>query len=191
MRQTQVQQFILDNQLDAQIQSILDEANISNSGYSVLYKSLCSKLKSSNVHGSLLPKPTSIRSIQKVVNEEVVHLLGAPFHIEYIYTSLKGDVIFTTHNNIFYNLEALQCYIVQLFDMTEEECGGVLKFVIKLDECQIVKERKLERVTITLMNRALDPNIKKGNPKWFSVQSENNIFSLGSFEVNIVLSNMF
>ena len=100
-------------------------------------------------------------------------------------------MVFTTHKNIFYNLEALQCYIVQLFDITEEECSGVLKFVLKLDECQVVKERKLERVTITLMNRALDPNITKENPKWFSVQSENNIFSLGSFEVNFALSISF
>ena len=107
-------------------------------------------------------------------------------HIEDTYYSVKGDVVFNSYNNIFYNLEALQCFIVQLFDITEEESDGVLKFVLKLDECQIVKERKLERVTITLMNRALDSTVTKESSKWFSVQSENNIFSLGSFEVRFV-----
>lgn len=183
--QQYVEKFITTNQLEPrQVQSILDEANISNSGYSALFKSLHFKLKNSNVRKSILPNPSTLRSIRKVINEEVLQLLGEPYHIEDTYKSTKGDVVFDSHNNLFYNIEALQCYIVQQFDITESECNGVLKFVIKLDECQIVKERKLERVTITLMNRALDRTITSSNYKWFSVQSENNIFSLGSFEVH-------
>ena len=38
-----------------------------------------------------------------------------------------------------------------------EECKGVLELVVKLDKCEIVKEKKIERVTITMMNWALDP----------------------------------
>ena len=44
--------------------------------------------------------------------------------------------------------------MVEFYNVTLEECKGVLKFVVKLDECEIVKEKKIERVTITLMNWA-------------------------------------
>lgn len=179
-----VEHFFNENQLNPRdIQAILDEASISHRGYSTIYKSMQSKMKEASIKSSLLPNPTSVRRIQKQVNEEVLQALGNPFHIEAIYSAPSGDVVFNKYNNIFYSLEALQIYAVEQFEITHQECHGVLKFVLKLDECQIVKERKLERVTITLMNRALDPTINKGHPKWFSVQSENNIFSLGSFEV--------
>lgn len=45
------------------------------------------------------------------------------------------------------------------------------------------ERKKIECVTITLMNRALDSIITKGDPKQINVQLENNDFSLGSFEV--------
>lgn len=183
-----IEEFMKENQLNPRdIQALLDETGISNRGYSAIYKVLQSKIRESSMHGSLLPNPSSIRRMRKQVNEEVLQALGTPFHIEDTYVAPTGDVVYNAYNNIFYNLEALQSYAVQLFEVTPLECDGVLKFVLKLDECQIVKERKLERVTITLMNRALDPLITKDNPKWFSVQSENNIFSLGSFEVNFFI----
>ena len=61
------------------------------------------------------------------------------------------------------------------------ECGGILKFVLKIDKCELLKCKKMERVMITLMNRALDSSITKKDPRFFSVQSENNILPLGSF----------
>lgn len=92
-------------------------------------------------------------------------------------------MVYNKFNNIFYNIEVLQSYSVQFFEISMDECQGLLKFVIKLDECELVKERKMERVTITLMNRALDPTITTTDPRWFSVQSESNILSLATFEV--------
>ncbi|MCO5552515.1 hypothetical protein L7F22_006027 [Adiantum nelumboides] len=91
---------------------------------------------------------------------------------------------FNEHNNLFVDLEALQRYAIHFFDINQEECGGVLKFVLKLNECEVLKNKKLERVTITLMNRALDPSITKEDPRYFSVQSKNNILILGSFQVD-------
>ena len=44
--------------------------------------------------------------------------------------------------------------------------------MIKLDESEIVKGQKMERVSITLMNRALDPGVTPKDPKYFSVQSK-------------------
>jgi hypothetical protein len=57
-------------------------------------------------------------------------------------------------------------------DVFAELQGKPLIFVLKLDEAEIVHGQKLERVSITLMNRALNPDICKGSPLYFSVQSE-------------------
>lgn len=50
------------------------------------------------------------------------------------------------------NVQKLQQSMVVFYDMTVQECNGVLKFVIKLDESEIVKGQKLECVSMTLMN---------------------------------------
>jgi len=47
-----------------------------------------------------------------------------------------------------------------------------LVFVIKMDEAEIVREQKFERVSITLMNHALNSNIHIKSTQYFSVQSE-------------------
>ena len=43
--------------------------------------------------------------------------------------------------------------------------------------------QKLERVSLTFMNRALDQTILPGTPKYFFVQSEREIWPLASFQV--------
>jgi hypothetical protein len=66
--------------------------------------------------------------------------------------------------------------------------GNNLIFVLKLDECQIIKGRRLERMSITLMNEAIvcakrvDAGVQSNFPS-FSVQSEKDIWWLGAFEV--------
>ena len=61
------------------------------------------------------------------------------------------------------------------------ECGGILNFMLKIVKCELLKCKKMERVTMTLMNRDLDPSITKKDIGFFSVQLENNILPLGSF----------
>lgn len=68
------------------------------------------------------------------------------------------------------------CVIVELD-------GKPLIFVLKLDEAEIIHEQKLERVSITLMNRALDPRFVKGSSEYFSVQSEREIWPVAAFQV--------
>ena len=78
--------------------------------------------------------------------------------------------------------------------------GSSVSFILKLDECQIVKGRRLERLSVTLMNDAmqtakvLGPDAQLRAPT-FSVQSEKEIWWLGAFEVpketHDVLSWMF
>ena len=65
--------------------------------------------------------------------------------------------------------------------------GSKLVFVLKLDECVIVKGQKLERMSVTLMNEALfyakRSSTSEAEKPTFSVQSENEIWWLGAFEV--------
>ena len=63
-----------------------------------------------------------------------------------VYEWAKGMTISNPWNNIFVELEQLQRRIVDFY------IKGDLKFVVKLDECEIVKKKKIERVTITMTN---------------------------------------
>jgi len=58
-----------------------------------------------------------------------------------------------------------------------------LIFVMKIDEVEIVHTQKLERISMTIMNRALDPTIIVGSPEYFSMQSEREIWPIASFQV--------
>ena len=61
--------------------------------------------------------------------------------------------------------------------------GDPLLFVLKLDEAEIIHGQKLERVSITIMNRALDRDNEKNSPCYFSLQSEREIWPVASFQV--------
>lgn len=64
-----------------------------------------------------------------------------------------------------------------------ELAGEPLKFCIKLDEAEIVHAQKLERVSITFMNRALNTEITRQSPQFIAVQSEREIWPIGCFQV--------
>ena len=102
-----------------------------------------------------------VKSARHHVNSEVLEKLGSPIHIEATYVDKEREVVFNQHNNIFFDLETLQRYVVEFFEIRTEECDGVLKFVLKLDECEILKNIKMERVSITLMNMAFNPQLKR------------------------------
>ncbi|MCO5559335.1 hypothetical protein L7F22_012932 [Adiantum nelumboides] len=178
--------FMNENQLEPMdVQAILDESGISQMGYMELFKTLVKKSQNKLQRGSLLPKPSHVKAACQHVNDEVFEKLGSPFHIKATFLGNGGrKVQFNEHNNLFVDLEALQRYAVHFFYFNREESDGVLKFVLKLNKCEVLNNKKLERVTITLMNRALDPSITKEDPRYFSVQSKNNILTLGSFQVD-------
>jgi hypothetical protein len=64
-----------------------------------------------------------------------------------------------------------------------ELAGKPLIFVIKLDEAEIVHSQKLERISITIMNRALNPDITVDSPEYIAVQSEREMWPIGCFQV--------
>lgn len=69
-------------------------------------------------------------------------------------------VILNLKNNIWLDLEKTLQIMVNCYDILVEEAHGKLIFVIKLDEMELINIEKYERVSITLMNRAMDPNIE-------------------------------
>ena len=155
----------------------MDKIGISNQGYSSLYK--CVSLKGKVKKLCILPKPMWVNSRCHEVNSEVLNKLETPFHIHAIFSTKDREVNFNEHANIFFDLEALQMYAIQFFEANTMECSGILKFVLEIDECELLK--KMERVMISLMNRAIDPSITKKDARFFNVQSKNNILPLGSF----------
>ena len=109
-----------------------------------------------------------------------IKFIGTPYHIVEEYTGGRAPLQFDEYNNIFLDLELLQKRMVEFYNITFEECAGKLHFALKMDEGELLKQTKFERVTITLMNRALQ-NINIIDPSYFSVQS--NVWWLGSFKV--------
>ena len=81
------------------------------------------------------------------------------------------------------------------FAILAEVDGQPLIFVLKLDEAEIVHGVKMERVSLTLMNRALDNQILPNSDRYFLVQSEREIWPIASFQIpresNEILSWVF
>ena len=55
--------------------------------------------------------------------------------------------------------------------------------MLKLDEAEVVNGKKFEQVSLTLMNRVLDHAIQANDDRYFSVQSEQEIWPIGCFQV--------
>ena len=176
-----VDNILRESQLNAgEVQKTIDSIGISRDAYSQIFKLVQSKLKDMKTRCTLLPRPSFIKNVRQRINEEIFELVGQPSHITAVYTSKKGQKRYDEYNNIFFDLTLIQKAMIRFYNLSLEEAQSVVKFVIKLDETEIVKCKKLERVSITLMNRALVvPHVGD-----FSVQSEKNIWWLGAFEVD-------
>lgn len=181
-----IEQFVSNNLVSfTDVQESMDINAVSQKGYTAIQRSLSSVLSQNKIKSRLLPTPTDVWKVRASLNTELEDYIGNPYHIQELFTGGSGSIQYTELNNIFLDLELLQIRMVEFYDISYEEVEGLLKFVIKLDECEIIKEKKVERVTVTLMNRALNQTQKENTSKYFSVQSEANIWWLGSFEVRI------
>lgn len=173
------------------VQKTLDDCGISRGGYTKLFGVIKKTLKEHKVHTNILPKPYHVRKERVNLNSEISELIGEPYFVNGIFHHKDRHISFNEGNNIFYYTTLLQKAMVKYYKFTSIETNGPLIFVIKLDECEVLKQKKMERITITIMNRALSPpldaqgNIDKECDKYFSVQSENHIWWLGCFQVNI------
>ena len=82
----------------------------------------------------------------------------------------KSIFHYTIFNNIWMDLRKIQKAMVKMYGITVDKCNGLLKFVIKLDEAQIQKCQKMERVSISLMNRAIEYSKGSREDPGFKVQ---------------------
>lgn len=178
-----VDQFVTNSVVSAvDIQAVMDSSGVSRKGYAAIQKSVSSVLGAKGIKRKLLPSTTKVWKLWGDLNLDQLEHFGTPFHIKEEYNDNSHSIMYDEFNNIFMDLELLQKRMVEFYDISYEETSGVLQFVIKMDECEILKEKKMERVTITLMNRAL-ANLSRDDPLYFRVQSKTNIWWLGSFQV--------
>ena len=67
--------------------------------------------------------------------------------------------------------------------MFAELQGKPLIFVLKLDEAELVHGVKMERFSITIMNRALDSSIDPESDRYFSIQAEREVWPIAAFQI--------
>lgn len=101
-------------------------------------------------------------------------IICTPFHIVGTYGTEGRSMSYNASNNLFVDINLLLRYMVTFYEITVEKVTCKLIIVLKLDESEIVKGQKMERVSITLMNGALGQSIDQECFN-FSVQSENDI----------------
>ncbi|KAJ7560879.1 hypothetical protein O6H91_03G004200 [Diphasiastrum complanatum] len=130
------------------------------------------------VHIKFFPIPRSfqIKLERDVLNRGLQNIIGIPYHINEIYNSKHGTLSYDSTNNMFVDLNHLLRFIVKFYGITNESVEKLI-LVLKLDESEVIKGQKLERVSVTIMSGTLSSTINSESLD-FSVQSANNIFQL-------------
>ena len=130
---------------------------------------------------------------RKLANKTIANMLGGYRWIEdSMPVSSSKNFIYNKFNNVYIAIPTPQQAMIQYYNMKKEETNGKAIFVIKLDECQVVKGQRVERTSLTLMSRALkrkslegdteDENeentfhTKRRKQEYYGVQSERNIW---------------
>ena len=133
-----------------------DAASVSRKGYEAIYTLITTAHRDKGLIRPLLPTPYSITMAKKCANSEVASLLGGFRFVNDSMPMLKTKSFqYNSFNNVYVDVEMLQRAMIKYYGLAHEECNGKVIFVLKLDECQIVKGHRLERVSLTLMNKAL------------------------------------
>lgn len=168
---------------------VMDSAGISQKGNRAMYRSITLGLRSKGFMRSLLPTPYSLEMARKFANGGVATMFNGFKWVEDVMPFSNKPFKYNTFNNVYIDMEELQKAMVRYYDLTIEERGGKAIFVLKLDECQVVKGQRLERVSLTLMSRALEGKpleceeldagqVAGANERqnYYGVQSEKNIW---------------
>ena len=143
VRQKSIQDFVDDTKVEnLDIQKVMDDCGIRKAGYSNMFKAVKRKLKEKKVSSILLPMPAQVRKSRRDLNEEVAAFLGPSIHIRADFQSGNRKVNFNDSNNIFFDLQTLQKYMVKFYNISQCEVESKLIFVLKLDKCEILKQKK-------------------------------------------------
>ena len=176
-----------------EIQNVCDDTGISRRAYETLFKCLREGMMNAGITKIVIPRPFHIKISRGRKNENIVNILGDMYHVQASKefgkkVGKKGShselITLNPKNNVWVDLEKTLQAMVKFYDISIEEAHGKLVFVIKLDEMELINAEKYERVSITLMNRAMDKNINNTDKKYFSVQSEDHIWWLGLFRID-------
>jgi len=141
--------------------------------------------------GAILPNPHQTKKVCAVMNDAFEEL-GCHFETpkcdcgEGECSPETCDIKEKEDNTaVFMDVEAVITTIVNFYNLRAEEVGGKLKVCLKLDETVWAGDKKMERLTLTVMNRALQGKEEcvLTERMWFSVQSETEIWPVGMFEV--------
>ena len=158
---------------------VCDSAGISQKGYRAMYKSITLGLRAKGVTQSLLPTLYSLQMAKRCANGDIASMFnGYRSVVDIMPMPPSKPFEYNAYNNVYIDMEVLQKAMIQYYGLTVEETGGNVVFVFKLDECQVVKGQRLERIGLTLMSRAL-----KGKPlesQDLDASQENNSNSQGS-----------
>ena len=133
-----------------------------------------------------VPRPFQVRKQRALQNTIFFNSLGDAYQLEAVHEvaskskkkASSENFPLIRKNNLWYDIEWVLQLIVRYYDISIEEGCRKLIVVLKLDEMELVNMEKYERVSITLMNRALDPNLDKESDKYFQVQFEDHLFLL-------------
>ena len=110
-------------------------------------------MKKQKVKKNILSIPYHVRKERINLNQERGTMIGEPYFVTSVFQPQDRNIRFHEGNNIFYSITSLQKAIVKYYNFTISETNGTLVFVIKLDECEVLKQKKMERVTTnTIMN---------------------------------------
>ena len=173
----------------SQIVEACDKVGVSRRGYRALSGLWFKNLKHQNIKPFGLPRPHNVVKIQHQLNQEIPNYFGEYFHIEgsmpYEKQKKKSVFEYNAFNNIWMDLKKVQIAMVQLYGIGVSECNGKLIFVLKLDEAQILKGQKMERISISIMNRALEYSQCKRDTQGYKVQSEMELWWIGSAQVPV------
>ena len=69
-------------------------------------------------------------------------MIGEPYFVNGVFQHQDRKITFHEGNNIFYSTMALQKAMVKYYNFIDCETNGTLIFVIKLDECEVLKQKK-------------------------------------------------
>ena len=133
-----------------------DATGISRKSYEAMYKIITIGQRKKGLIQPLLPIPYNISMTKKCANNEVANILGG-FKFVFVGMPMEDNKTFwyNEFNNVYVDIEKLQACMIRYYGVTHSECNGKILFVLKLNECQVVKGQHLERVSITMMSKAL------------------------------------
>ena len=81
---------------------------------------------------------------RKMANGGISAMFNGYKWVEDMMFFTEKTFMYNKFNNVYIDMEDLQRAMVWYYDLTLEETGGKLIFVLKLDECQVVKGQRLE-----------------------------------------------